>query len=91
MDNFFSCGKTSNYSRDYSKGKSFKFSEWNEKDTYNNDEFVQDWVKYNGKLYICIKTNTNVPPTSGTDEWLEVLSADNIWRFEWDEFQENVE
>lgn len=41
---------SSNYTRDFSKGKSFKFSIWNEADTYNNDEFVQDFVKYNNKL-----------------------------------------
>ena len=53
MDNFFfnnKISKSSNYSREFSKGKSFKFSIWNETDTYNNDMFVQDFVTYNHSL-----------------------------------------
>lgn len=41
---------SSNYLREFSKGKSFKFSIWNETDTYNNDMFVQDFVTYNQSL-----------------------------------------
>lgn len=52
-----------NYSREFSKGKSFKFSIWNETDTYNNDMFVQDFVTYNQSLWACRATElTNVPP-----------------------------
>jgi hypothetical protein len=58
--------------RNYSKGKSFKFSIWNELDTYNNDDFVQDWVVFNGKVYVCIKCNTNVKPGT-SDHWQVVL------------------
>ena len=45
------------------KGKSFDFSIWNPIKTYVNNEFKQDFVSYQGKLYACIKNNTNVPPT----------------------------
>ena len=52
-----------NYSREFSKGKSFKFSIWNETDTYNNDMFVQDFVTYNQSLWACRATElTNIPP-----------------------------
>ena len=54
---------SSNYSREFSKGKSFKFSIWNETDTYNNDMFVQDFVTHNQSLWACRATElTNIPP-----------------------------
>lgn len=75
MDNFFTNNKTSsNYSRTYSKGKSFKFSVWNSKDTYNNDEFVQDFVQWNQKLWAAKKTSTNIPPIQG-DYWELVVDG----------------
>ena len=65
--------------RNYSKGKSFKFSKWNELDTYNNDEFIQDWVVYEGKLYVCIKTNTNVIPLESKEwEFVNNVGKDGI-------------
>lgn len=69
--NFFKkCDVTSN--RDYSKGKSFSFSKWSPSLTYTNDEFKQDFVTYNGDLYACIKTNTNVRPNSSS-QWCLVV------------------
>lgn len=62
--------------RDYLKGKSFDFSEWNPVKTYINDSFKQDFVKYNGCLYACIHTNTNVVPGT-TDCWLLVVASEN--------------
>lgn len=53
---------SSEFSRDYSKGKSFSFSKWSPAVTYTNDVFKQDFVNYNGDLYACIKTNTNSEP-----------------------------
>ena len=51
IENFFGQNKSvNNFLREYSKGKSFQFSTWNPYDTYNNDEFIQDFVKYNKKL-----------------------------------------
>lgn len=77
MNNFFT---NNNYSRTYSKGKSFKFSIWNSRDTYNNDEFVQDFVQYNKKLWACISSNpvTNIPPYLSDDKnkpWELVLEG----------------
>ena len=72
MDNFFTGNKqSSNYSRTYSKGKSFKFSVWNSKDTYNNDEFVQDFVQWDKTLWAAKKTSTNILPKEG--EYWELI------------------
>lgn len=57
LDTFESEGNKVSY-----KGKSFDFSIWNPIRTYVNDEFKQDFVSYQGKLYACIRTNTNVLP-----------------------------
>ncbi len=77
---------SSNYSRTYSKGKSFKFSVWNKNDTYNNDEFVVDFVQWNKSLWAAKKTSTNIVPSEG-DYWelvvkgvsdIEFRQTDNI-------------
>lgn len=60
------------FARDFSKGKSFDFSEWNPVKTYMNDSFKQDFVKYQGNIYVCMHTNTNVIPGT-SDCWLLAL------------------
>lgn len=74
MNNFFT---NNNYSRTYSKGKSFKFSVWNSADTYNNDEFIQDFVQYDRKLWACVSKTplTNICPSEGDDRWELVLEG----------------
>lgn len=42
-----------NISRNYSRGKSFRFSEWETGKVYRNDDFIQDFVTYKGALYAC--------------------------------------
>lgn len=61
------------FARDFSKGKSFDFSEWNPVKTYVNDSFKQDFVTYNGDMYVCIHTNTNVIPGT-SDCWMHAVS-----------------
>lgn len=64
-------------SRSFYKGKSFRFWDWskNKDRTYLNDEFFQDFVAFNGTLYVCINTTTTIPGTS--DDWkLVVRSVD---------------
>ena len=88
MNNFFCNHKTQksdpehtfseidiNYRRDYSKGKSFKVSIWNEVDTYNNDDFIQDFVIYNQSLWARIDRtpSTNEVPTEGP--WAKVMDG----------------
>lgn len=70
IENFFGQNKSEyNFLREYSKGKSFQFSTWNPYDTYNNDEFVQDFVKYDKKLWACVSKTPviNIPPYESTD------------------------
>lgn len=74
--------------RSYSKGKSFKFSEWNELDTYNNDEFIQDWVSFENKVYVCLKNNTNVRPGT-SDHWQPVLEEIDGY-IRWDDSEEVI-
>lgn len=50
--------------RNYARGKSFDFTIWNPQKTYVNDDYKQDFVSYQGKLYACVRTNTNVIPTN---------------------------
>ena len=88
MNNFFCNHKTQksdpehtfseidiNYRRDYSKGKSFKVSIWNEVDTYNNDDFIQDFVIYDQILWVRADStpSTNEPPTEGP--WIKVMEG----------------
>ena len=60
-------------SRSFNKGKSFNFSEWNPITEYTNDAFVQDFVMYNGDLYVCWETNINCVP-SQSNKWLKAVS-----------------
>lgn len=62
------------FARDFSKGKSFDFSEWNPVRTYLNDPFKQDFVKHNGCIYVCMHSNTNVVPGT-SDCWLLALDT----------------
>ena len=65
---FFTAKLSNNFRRNYSRGKSFKFSVWNESDTYNNDEFVVDFVQWDKSLWAAKKTSTNIVPSEG-DYW----------------------
>ena len=71
---FFTTKLSDNFRRNYSKGKSFKFSVWNESDTYNNDEFVVDFVQWDKSLWAAKKTSTNIVPSEG-DYWELVVKG----------------
>ena len=60
---------STNYVREFSKGKSFDFHIWNSKDCYNNDEFIIDFVKYDQKLWAALKTSINEVPYKGSEYW----------------------
>lgn len=89
MNNFF-CdpGVDLNYKRDYSKGKSFRVSIWNEIDTYNNDDFIQDFVIYGQALWVRIDStpSTNEIPTEPS--WKKVL--EEVSRVEFEEKDNTV-
>ena len=44
-------------SRDFYKGKSFRYSEWTRGHTYYNDEWYTDFVSHNGVLLACQATH----------------------------------
>ena len=69
---FLSCN-CEHYDRRYSKGKSFNFSIWQPQVEYTNDLYKQDFVNYDGNIYVCLKTNNNEIP-SESKNWLLVMS-----------------
>lgn len=77
---FRDCANTEDFSRNGGKGKSFNFSVWNSNITYINDEFKQDFVTYNGKLYACLITNVGVVPGT-TKDWVSVIKTNPIWNY----------
>lgn len=83
MSSFFvkdsqgTCGarKQIEFSRSYEKGKSFNCTEFVKGETYYNNDFVQEFVIYEGCLYACVKETRETPGLS--DDWkLVVRSAD---------------
>lgn len=72
------------YVTDVSKGKSFNFSEWDSLTSYNNNSLVQDFVSYEGALYVCInsvlagdvdpRTDTNNGTSQG-EYWLQIVNG----------------
>lgn len=77
------CGINSNFYRDYSRGKSFDFGVWNPHKVYLNDDYKQDFVSYENRLYACIKSNQNKRPTNESywvvcvDTTFETIVSDN--------------
>lgn len=53
-------------SRTFHQGKSFRFFKWEDnKDRYFlNDEFYQDFVSVDGKLYVCVNSTSEKPGVS---------------------------
>lgn len=47
-------------SRDFYKGKSFRYSVWTQGHTYYNDDWYTDFVSYNGALLACNTTHVAV-------------------------------
>lgn len=56
-----------NISRNYNRGKSFRFSEWCSGIVYKNDDFTQDFVEYKGVLYACVAPFTSKLPDKSND------------------------
>lgn len=65
----------SNYRREFSKGKSFKVSIWNEVDTYNNDDFIQDFVIYNQALWARIDPTPSINEIPTEPSWAMLLEG----------------
>lgn len=72
------------YVTDTSKGKSFNFSEWDSLISYNNNALIQDFVSYEGAIYVCIKSVLagDIDPKTDTSNgancgefWLQVVNG----------------
>lgn len=63
-----------NISRNYNRGKSFRFSEWCSEIVYRNDDFTQDFVEYKGALYACVVPFTSKLPDK-SDDWELVVDG----------------
>lgn len=63
-------------SRDFYKGKSFNYSEWTSGRKYFNNDYIIDFVSYNGALYACkydhFSTN---PPSQEDSNWTFVMAG----------------
>lgn len=70
---FGHCNNSEQSYREFNKGKSFNYSEWNPAIEYNNNAFVQDFVTYNGDMYVCIETNVNEIPVN-SEKWVKAVS-----------------
>ena len=87
MSNSFFTNKSATYprytcldpdeSRTFHKGKSFRCWEWedNKSRVFINDEFYQDFVIYDGSLYMCATTTSTVPTES--NDWVLVIKQIN--------------
>ena len=62
MNRFF--GGSNDCNINYNRGKSFRFSEWNNSTLFLNDNYTQDFVSYMGSMYACIQNNTGIEPTN---------------------------
>lgn len=61
-------------SRDFKQGVSFRCRPFEYGITYHNDDFVQDFVIYNGSLYMCMAESVTESPAESTN-WLLVLNS----------------
>ena len=63
--------------RDYYKGTSFRWiGNWESNKLYSGDEYFVDFVKYDGALWVCIKSHfgTNVP-SDNSQYWEKVIEG----------------
>lgn len=69
-------------SRDFYKGKSFRYSIWTQGHTYYNDDWYTDFVSYNGTLLACNHTHVAVdkPELLYNDEGIYGVSSSD-WSF----------
>ena len=58
------CSRPIEYSRSYEKGKSFHCTEYQRGVDYYNNDFLQDFVIYDYKLYACVRDTIEVPGES---------------------------
>lgn len=69
---FGHCDNLEQSHREFNKGKSFNYSKWDPSTEYSNNAFIQDFVTYNGDLYVCIESNVNEIPTN-SNKWIKAV------------------
>lgn len=83
MSTYKKCGINPSFQREINRGKSFDFGVWNPHKVYLNDDYKQDFVSYENRLYACIKSNQNKLPTNESywvvcvDTTFETIVSDN--------------
>lgn len=72
-EKFFTHCDDHGFSRDFKQGVSFRCRPFELGTEYRNDDFVQDFVLFNGSMYMCtVESTTNVPGES--EDWVLVVS-----------------
>ena len=70
--------------REFNKGRSFSFDEWQALTKYSNDDFEQSFVSYDGALLACKRTHVSQdPPVLIRDEETGMITGVNSkeWSF----------
>lgn len=73
-DNLFDKCVTHTESRDFKQGVSFRCRPFEYGITYHNDEFVQDFVIYNGAIYMCSEESVTLSPEEAPSKWVLAVS-----------------
>lgn len=74
-DNLFDKCATHTESRDFKQGVSFRCRPFEYGITYHNDEFVQDFVIYNGSIYMCLEESVTLSPEEAPSKWILALNS----------------
>lgn len=74
-DNLFDKCATHTESRDFKQGVSFRCRPFEYGTTYHNDEFVQDFVIYNGSIYMCLEESVTLSPEEAPSKWTLALNS----------------
>jgi hypothetical protein len=61
-NNMFDKCEIHSESRDFKQGVSFRCRPFEYGVTYHNDDFVQDFVIYNERLYMCLNESVTLSP-----------------------------
>lgn len=72
-EKFFTHCNDHDFSRDFKQGVSFRCRLFELGTEYRNDDFVQDFVLFNGSMYMCtVESTTDAPGES--EDWVLVVS-----------------
>lgn len=71
------------YLREFNKGKSFEYSQWQPLVTYTNDSIKQDFVRYNNTILACKCTHiaSDPPELLYTSSGVAIGVNSDVWEF----------